>query len=271
MELEYTLIDPTKNITLLVTTPIQRALQPQVAGYLLRREKAAEQVAFLEQAQTAGCQARLQMMGGEFCGNAAMSLGAWLCWEQGSAVGENRTLLLEVSGAPEPVACTVTPVRTCYLGTVAMPLPERVTTVELPVAGGTAPFPAVFFPGICHVIVPANAMKKSEAEDRLRHWAARLLSGAAGLLLWNESASSMEPLVYVQETDTAVWEQGCGSGSAAIGAWLTVRRGENQCLSVRQPGGAIAVTTLFADGKLTSLTISGTVHLGRKKRTNVVF
>ena len=81
----------------------------------------------------------------------------------------------------------------------------------------------------------------------------------------------MEPLVYVQETDTAVWEQGCGSGSAAIGAWLSARRGANQCLSVRQPGGAIAVTTCIANKKLSSLTISGTVRLGRSKRIDVIF
>lgn len=271
MQLEYVLVDPTKNITLLVTTPVQRALQPQVAGYLLRREKDAEQVAFLEQAQSDNCQARLQMMGGEFCGNAAMSLGAWLCREQGSSIGESRDLLLEVSGAPEPVACSVTPVRTCYLGTVSMPLPENIKTLTLPVADGTAEFPAVFFPGICHVIVPAGVIGKIEAEDRLRHWAAQLPSGAAGLLLWDGDNSSMEPLVYVRETDTAVWEQGCGSGSAAIGAWLTAQRGASQCLSVRQPGGAIAVTTVRQDGKLTALTISGTVRLRRSKRIDVVF
>ena len=271
MKLEYTVIDPTKNITLLVTTPVQRALQPQVAGYLLRREQSAEQVAFLEPSNTPACLARLQMMGGEFCGNAAMSLGAWLCREQGVPMGESRELLLEVSGAPSPVTCTVTPLRKCYLGTVSMPLPERIEAATLPLPGGTAALPAVFFPGICHILVPADAVEKAEAEDYLRRWAARLPSGAVGLLLWTEAKSSMEPLVYVKETDTAVWEQGCGSGSAAIGAWLSAQRGKNQCLSVRQPGGAIAVATRFAGGQLASLTISGTVRLGRAKHMDVVF
>ena len=42
MELRYTVIDPTKNITLLVTTPVPRDVQPRVAMELLRREKDAE-------------------------------------------------------------------------------------------------------------------------------------------------------------------------------------------------------------------------------------
>ena len=36
MELRYTVIDPTKNITLLVTTPVPRDVQPRVAvGFAL--------------------------------------------------------------------------------------------------------------------------------------------------------------------------------------------------------------------------------------------
>ena len=63
---------------------------------------------------------------------------------------------------------------------------------------------------------------------------------------------------------------GCGSGSAAIGAYLTKKHGAPQCVSIRQPGGAIAVTTRCAeDGALSSLTISGTVLLGRSKKADV--
>mgnify|MGYP000473206187 CR=1 FL=1 len=61
-----------------------------------------------------------------------------------------------------------------------------------------------------------------------------------------------------------------GSGSAAIGAYLTKKHGAPQCVSIRQPGGAIAVTTRCAeDGALSSLTISGTVLLGRSKKADV--
>ena len=74
MELRYTVIDPTKNITLLVTTPVPRDVQPRVAAELLRRGKDAEQVGFVE--GLAAGDPRLQMMGGEFCGNATMSMAA---------------------------------------------------------------------------------------------------------------------------------------------------------------------------------------------------
>ena len=99
MELRYTVIDPTKNITLLVTTPVPRDVQPRVAAELLQRERDAEQVGFAE--GLAAGEPRLQMMGGEFCGNATMSMATWLHREM--PVGESCALTLPVSGAPEPV------------------------------------------------------------------------------------------------------------------------------------------------------------------------
>ena len=79
-----------------------------------------------------------------------------------------------------------------------------------------------------------------------------------------------QPLVYVRPTDSCVWERGCGSGSASIGAWLTQVRGADQCVSLRQPGGVIQVVTQTDGGaRLTSLTITGTVCLGKTKKATV--
>ena len=90
MTLQYTVIDPTKNITLLVTTPVPRAHYARIASHLLAREKDAEQVGFLEPSD--GQDAGLRMMGGEFCGNATMSLGAWLCRGETEGVARHFTL-----------------------------------------------------------------------------------------------------------------------------------------------------------------------------------
>ena len=159
MELRYTVIDPTKNITLLVTTPVPRDVQPRVAAELLRREKDAEQVGFAE--GLAAGNPRLQMMGGEFCGNATMSMAAWLHREL--PVGAERALTLPVSGAPQPVACRITRIDGCFMGTVAMPLPERIEQLSLPVGGVMQTFPVVHLPGICHVIAPAEVIDRARA------------------------------------------------------------------------------------------------------------
>ena len=266
MELRYTVIDPTKNITLLVTSPTPRNVQPRIAAELLQLETDAEQVGFAEGLATGN--PRLQMMGGEFCGNATMSMAAWL--NQDLPVGESRSLTLPVSGGPAPVPCQVTRLDGCFIGTVSMPLPERIETLSLPVCGVMQSLPVVFLPGICHVIVPADMISRDQAEEALRSWSDLLPGEAMGLLLLSEDQTSFTPLVYVKPTDSCVWERGCGSGSASIGAWLTAVRGADQCVSLCQPGGAIQVVTKTDDGaSLTALTITGTVVIGKTKTANI--
>lgn len=267
MTLQYTVIDPTKNITLLVTTPMPRARYAQIASHLLALEKDAEQVGFLESSDEQD--AALRMMGGEFCGNAAMSLGAWLC--RGETEGVDRHLTLDVSGVDSPVSCDISVVRHGYIGTVSMPLPEKIETLTLPFGDGEVTLDAVFLPGICHIIAPNGTVQRHQAEDALRQWAGLLQLDAVGLLLFDETAMYFDPLVYVRATDTAVWERGCGSGSAAIGAWMTKKHGKGQCLSLKQPGGAIAVATVWQDGAVTSLTITGTVALGKEKSVEITW
>ena len=267
MDLRYTVIDPTKNITLLVTTPMPRKYYAEISSHLLALEQDAEQVGFLESSDT--CDAALQMMGGEFCGNATMSLGAWLCRDD--AVGTDRHLMLAVSGVSTPVSCDISVVRHGYIGTVSMPLPEKIETLTLPFGDGEISLDAVFLPGICHIIAPNGTVQRHQAEDALRKWSDILQMDAVGLLLFDETAMHFDPLVYVKATDTVVWERGCGSGSAAIGAWMTKKCNKGQCLSLKQPGGTIAVATVWQDDAITSLTITGTVSIGKNKTAEITW
>ena len=267
MTLQYTVIDPTKNITLLVTTPMPRVHYAEIASHLLALEPDAEQVGFLESSDEQD--AALQMMGGEFCGNATMSLGAWLC--RNETEGVSRHFSLDVSGVDAPVSCDVSVVRHGYIGTVSMPLPEKIETLTLPYGDGEISLDAVFLPGICHIIAPNGTVQRHQAEDALRKWADILPMDAVGILLLDETAMYFDPLVYVKATDTAYWERGCGSGSAAIGAWITQKQGKGQCLSLKQPGGTIAVVTVWQDRTITSLTITGTVTLGKNKAVDITW
>ena len=76
LELDLLRADPAGNITLLVLTPVSPALRPAAARELLRRH-GAEQAGFLVPPRLGG-DCRLEMMGGEFCGNAAMASACYL-------------------------------------------------------------------------------------------------------------------------------------------------------------------------------------------------
>ena len=91
-DITYKTFDPTGNRTMLVTSPVERDDQAKAAGGILDRDRSLEQVAFVE---GEGGSRRLQMMGGEFCGNATMSFASMLAAESGV---DSLDTEVEVSG-----------------------------------------------------------------------------------------------------------------------------------------------------------------------------
>ena len=258
----YVTLDPTGNLTCLVTEPADPEDEAALTRELLRQ---CEQVAYLVPPVKPEAIAGIRLMGGEFCGNAAMAAACWLVKDE-TAPGTEKTLLLEVSGAEEPVLCTVRKTADGFEGTVHMPgIPE----IEKKIIQGI-PFTMVRLEGIVHLICEGGAFGKSEAEALLRQIAEELPDEAAGLLQWNSTAKQLIPLVYVRGSGSMVWEHGCGSGSAAVGAAEALRNGERETtVSVGQPGGVIRVTAAAENGKIASVSITGRVRLGEEKTIQI--
>jgi len=261
MTLNYQKYSPTGNITILVTTPVPRAMQPGVAARLLENV-GGEQVGFIEPAADPRCAARLQMMGGEFCGNATMSLGAMLARAAGLSDDGATDLLLEVSGSVDPVACHIRREGKAFTGTVQMPLPTGVGEAVLDTDAGALAVPLVRLPGIAHLILPANAgLDEAQLRRRLPLWNDAVGADAIGALRFDADALSMDPLVWVPSAGTLVREHGCGSGTAAVGCTLALAAGRDVKAGIRQPGGTITVQADVTASAVTSLSITGRVTL----------
>ena len=83
MKLELVMADPAGNRTALVLSPVPpEGRGPLAARLMALPELHAEQVGFVLP-PSAGGLFRLEMMGGEFCGNAARSFGLYLAGSQG--------------------------------------------------------------------------------------------------------------------------------------------------------------------------------------------
>jgi len=132
MKLKFAKMNPTENMTAIVLTPVKRQDQPAVAAKLMAENSVCvEQVGFLEDAVLPGAAARLQMMGGEFCGNATMSLAALRAYEDGLCDGEERIYPLEISGASRILNCRIVRRGEGFVGSVGMPIPEKISEEEL--------------------------------------------------------------------------------------------------------------------------------------------
>lgn len=244
--IRYTLADPTGNITALVETPVPVSGQPAAAAKLMEAEPTAEQVGFLTESGTADV--ALRMAGGEFCANATMSAAVLCAMRSGLTAG---TVTVQASGTAKLVTVDVAAANALWQGVVHMPRPLRAEDVRFS-DGQTCP--VVTFDGICHVILE-NETPERAAEALAKRRCAQLGAPALGLMFWDSAQGLLTPLVYVPKADTLFWENSCGSGTAAVGAWAAKTSGQPVRLAVRQPGGTLEIAA-SPDG---ALRLRGTV------------
>ena len=144
-EVRVVCADPAGNITILVLDEVNQGDRITVANRLLGYpEWKAEQVGFVVPAVHGGA-GRLEMMGGEFCGNAARSFGYYLVSQRELSRG---MVSVEISGTQELLPVSVDTVN--HTAWIQMPVPYGMEQVRIL---GTEAFPMVRMDGILHVII----------------------------------------------------------------------------------------------------------------------
>jgi diaminopimelate epimerase len=260
MELTIVRADPAGNITIFVLDQIDDpCLRLRAAKALLAEPSLkAEQVGFVippdHNAPTGHW--RLEMMGGEFCGNAARSFGLYAARESG--LRGTRDIRIGISGVPDPI-----PVRVDLDASTAeaeIPGPRA----EAAVFWEGRSFPVLYFEGITHVIAggvePDRNMVLGLVEkltQRTRH-----PIDAVGVMFYDPVRRFMRPAVYVAATESLVFESSCGSGTAALAAYLSreLSSGEDR-REIFQPGGIIEARVTKEAGKIKAIGIGGPVSL----------
>ena len=253
MKLNVLRADPAGNITLFVLDPIERERRAALAAELMRRlpDMKIDQVGFACPAD-ADADGRMEMMGGEFCGNATRAYGMYIAQQKGGP----SAVRLRVSGCDHVVTAQVD----LKSGTARaeMPCPRSVKRVTVNGHEGML----VDLTGIAHFVV--EGVKPSEGFFRA---AESIFSGIAGLdacgvIFLDAEKRSMTPLVKVIETDSLVWEGSCGSGSVACAVAQSegMENGGFSCEYI-QPAGVVRASVERRGGAVVSAAIGGPVTL----------
>jgi diaminopimelate epimerase len=264
--MELAVADPARNITVFVRDPPEaREERLRIARAILADgELEAEQVGFVYPPVSGGLWS-LEMMGGEFCGNAARSFGLYAALEEGRR--GRVSLSVRISGMEGPVTVNVDTLS--GWAEAEMPRPEFFDSLDwsAPVsAAQERALPVVVFAGITHIIapdIPASGETFRAIQERYeRKISAAALPAALGVLF--RGSRFMRPAVYVRDTDSLVFESSCGSGSAAIAAWESRALPDGEaCYAIAQPGGVIETRVLRKAGENAAIYIGGAVGLKR--------
>ncbi len=257
MKLRVVRANPAGNITLYVLDPVEPARRAALAAKLMEdRSLGAEQVGFACQPR-AGFDGRMEMAGGEFCGNASRAYGMLLARERGLTGRAHFTL--EVSGSDGPVDVDVD--AAAGTASASMPLPEACGRLSLGGAEGAL----IDFGGIVHFVTrhEPDAALMDELEGVLQ---AKRAAGAFarmeayGVIFLH--GGRMTPLVKVPATGTLFWEGSCGSGSLAAAVAESLDREDGTfARDYAQPAGSVRAEIERRHGRVTAARIGGSVAL----------
>ncbi len=272
MKLNVIKVNPVDNMTIFVMDRLEPSNHMKIANKLMEYGNVhGEQVGFIEEPITARGKSlntlRLQMMGGEFCGNAARSLAALMVHLNLPMVNKTEDLynvILEVSGINELLECTVrkTEIENSYFSSVQMPLPKRVANSAFQFYNKMISYIRVDFPGITHFIVESKDIKDKEGFFKaIKDYTDKEELDAIGIMFYDSITSFLTPLVYVRATDSLYWERSCASGTSALGVALALRRDSSLHKNIKQPGGELEVIVKLEDGKINSLYLDGSVKI----------
>ena len=248
MKFTVVMADPAGNRTAIVRSGVPKAERQKVAAAVMADPALrAEQVGFETRSLYGGSQGRLEMAGGEFCGNAARSFGYLLCKERGI-----DHCKIEISGTREKLEVI------CDLdretAAAQMPMPELIE-----MAGDEAEqlYPVVISRGITHMICVDRPFDEEFARRMIDKFGKAY--SAFGVMFVN--GDTLTPVVYVAATDSVCLESSCGSGSLAA-AWFMTREKEDgfHGYSFEQPGGTITVNVAKRLGRYAG-TIGGKLTL----------
>ncbi|MEC0274872.1 MULTISPECIES: diaminopimelate epimerase [Peribacillus] len=267
-EIEFIKFNPTQNMTILVKTNYLVEEYKHIASKIMSYDSVhAEQVGFIEKPINNKAAAKLQMAGGEFCGNACMALAAFIASEKGLNQNDLAEIILEASGTDKLITCQMKRNLDEYHCLVTMPIPKKIEQRTIKYDGNDLNMIIVRYHEFIHIVIEVDEFDKTvreKAQSLAKLLGVTLGANLIGVLLYKSKSEEMAPLIYVPHLDSMIWERGCGSGTASLGAYLAWKNKGEIVTNIRQPGGDIKVFATCHGEELTSLMIEGSVQIVAK-------
>ena len=258
--LNFVKINPAGNITILIDNfDIYDKNIPKLSEEIMKETNLyAEQVGFIKDSH-------LQMMGGEFCGNASRAFASLLAFRD-KDFSEQKNYSITCSGESKVLDVDVRNdgAKNKFLAKIKMPKflsLEEINVDEYKLG-------LVRFSGINHFIFNIKENKETSFEniiDLVKKYLSKEEYSAFGIIFFDRDNLSMKPYVYVKEVGSGVYENSCASGTTALGYYLKKYKNLDRA-KIIQPNGwleyIIENDEIYIDGPV-EIVAEGRVYIGK--------
>jgi len=237
-------LNPSDNTTILITDYIDPEYYADTANKILSYPYLnSEQLGYICESDIGNAVIRLQMPADEFCGDGLLSAATLVKWMNYT---DSDDFFVQSSGMNELSECRVVQLNTnTYRSRASMPLEHQLTDYEIVCENHKVDGKLLVLPGISHFIITADGhnYSKNFIKALIRHVASDIKANAIGIIPYYVTADSIriEPCIHVPKTGKLLFEQGCGSGSLALGIYFAYKNKKDIHMSIEQPGGVIDV------------------------------
>ena len=215
---EYVFLNPSGNITALVTKDVQREKYQEISNKIMKDDPNIEQVGFLKKYSDSIF--RLEMAGLEFCGNASRAFACFLVKEK---FVKKNTFEISVSGYDNLIECNVEKNGEDYYSTIDLKFSKVINDFIENKILNNQKISVIHLPGISHAFLDQKKFKfdkencLKEAKKIIQEL--NLMNLPAIGVIWYVD-NQINPVVYVRDIDSLFYENSCGSGSIAYGIYL---------------------------------------------------
>lgn len=268
MSVSFVKLSPSENTTIIITDPkVKKEKYAEIAKTAMAYTHLyGEQVGFITPKIYSESKGRMEMSGGEFCGNGLLAHGAYLAWMNDM---EKETFSVEFSGVTKMLTCEVQKLGPLvYRVKGEMPVEEyQILKKEVRVGEEIINGDLVVMKGITHFLFHRSEKGSPDSiyPILLKSLGKKGNNQAYGALGYKKEGEMihLSPWVYVPGIESLREERSCGSGSLALGLLRAIERDESIRIKVEQPGGRISVEIDYdpKSKKVTSASIETEVRI----------
>lgn len=259
---KFTILRPGGNDQMLIEGIVKKSARRKINDEMIKQYSNVEQVSFFEY-DAKNKKAKLELAGGEFCGNATRSLAYLLLG------GKPGQISIKVSGTKKALEAGINQIGTAY---AQMPIKDINSIRKI----NTNLF-RIDLEGIVQLvclddITGLNPKKlKSLAYEILKKEDLILSEPAAGVMFIKEYPTfiKMKPVVWVRDIETLLYETACASGTAAVGAWRNFQNPQKETMTrVMQPSGKFIEVSVYQKDNSLKVYIDGQIEILMKGGEN---